>query len=142
MERSWIMIVQQWPKSIATADGIICNPTPEQCIQAGYELAIPPTAEEIAQRDAQRAQEEAERVEAIEVLRTAYRASVAQFCTLAGLPVVTKFADAQTIGDAIETANGQGDIQKSLGLTQLALRIEHLISELRRKDFDDAWERV
>ena len=45
------MIVREWPKSIATAEGIICNPTPEQCRQAGYELYVQPTAEEIAEQE-------------------------------------------------------------------------------------------
>jgi len=55
------MIVKEWPKSIETADGIICNPTPEQCRQAGYELYVPPTAEEIAERE----RIERERIEAL-----------------------------------------------------------------------------
>lgn len=136
------MIVQEWPKTISTPDGIICNPTPEQCRQAGYELAIAPTPEEIARRQAQIAQEEAERLEAINLLRTLYREAVAQFCQLTGREVVTKLADESAIADAINQANAQGNFQLSLGLTQIGLRLQHLITELRRKDGDDAWARI
>lgn len=142
MERGAVMIVNEWPKSIATADGIICNPTPEQCRQAGYELAVPPTAEEIAEREAQRAQEEAERVAVIEALRQDYRNAVAQFCTIAGLPIVNKFEDTSAMQSAIVTANAGGNIQQILGLTQTALALQNIITELRRKDGDDAWERI
>jgi hypothetical protein len=61
MERGAVMIVNQWPKTIETADGIICNPTPDQCRQAGYELYVPPTAEEIAEQE----RIERERIEAL-----------------------------------------------------------------------------
>ena len=56
------MIVHKWPKSIETAEGIICNPAPEQCVQAGYTLYVPPTAEEIAEQE----RIEAERLAEIE----------------------------------------------------------------------------
>jgi hypothetical protein len=136
------MIVQEWPKSITTADGIICNPTPQQCMDAGYELAVPPTAEEIAEQERLiREQLEAHEAE-VEALRMAYRQACNRFCVLAGLTVVNKFESATAIQDAIEQANGTGDIQRILGLTQIALSLEHLITELRRKDGDDAWKRI
>ncbi len=142
MERGAIMIVREWPKTIETADGIICNPTPEQCRQSGYELFVPPTAEEIAEQE----RIERERIEAhtaeVEALRQDYRTAVAQFCTVAGIPIVAKFEDTTAMRTAIETANAGGNVQQILGLTQLALTLQNLITELRRKDGDDAWSRI
>lgn len=140
MERGAVMskIVNVWPTSVMTDRGLECNPSPERCRELGYELAVPPTAEEIAQR----AQVEAERVAVIEGLRTKYRDAVHRFCVLAGLVVVDKFENENVMQQAIETANGQGDFQKSLGLTQLSLAILNAINELRRHDGGDAWARI
>lgn len=142
MERGAIMIVREWPKTISTADGIICNPTPDQCRQAGFELYVPPTAEEMAEQE----RIERERIEAhtaeVEALRQDYRNAVAQFCTVAGIPIVAKFEDTTAMRTAIETANAGGNVQQILGLTQLALTLQNLITELRRKDGDDAWLRI
>jgi hypothetical protein len=33
-----IIPVDAWPKKITTADKVIFNPTPEQCVKAGYRL--------------------------------------------------------------------------------------------------------
>lgn len=136
------MIVNSWPTTIETADGIICNPTPEQCKQAGYELAIPLTAEEIAQIESQATQVESERIAAIESLRQDYRDAVAQFCTVAGVPVVTKFAGASDMKTIILKVNAGGDLQQIIGLGQLTDAIQNAITELRRKDGDDAWDRI
>jgi len=136
------MIVNKWPETIKTEGGIICNPTPDQCIAAGYELHIPLTAEELAERAAQAQEAESIRMAEIEALRAQYRATVNAFCLLSGIPVVDKFESAQTVADAITAANAGGDIQQIMGLTQAALFIQNLITELRRKDFDDAWDRI
>lgn len=152
MERGAVMIVNEWPKTIATADGIICNPTPEQCRQAGYELAVPPTAEEIALMEAQKAQEEAERVRQNEIaqaqwlaevegLRQDYRILCNQFCQVAGVPVVDKL-EKSAVKTEIEKANAGGNSQQILSLMQLAMALDSAITDLRRKDGDDAWERI
>ena len=142
MERGAIMIVHEWPRSIRLNGVPICNPTPDQCRQAGYELYVPPTAEEIAEQE----RIERERIEAhaaeVEALRQDYRNAVAQFCTVAGIPVVAKFEDTTAMRTAIETANAGGNVQQILGLTQLALTLQNVITELRRKDGDDAWSRI
>jgi len=136
------MIVREWPKTIETADGIICNPTPGQCRQAGYELFVPPTAEEIAEQERIIAEQLQAHTAEVEALRTDYRNAVAQFCTVAGIPIVAKFEDTTAIRTAIETANAGGNVQQILGLTQLALTLQNVITELRRKDGDDAWSRI
>ena len=142
-------IVTKWPTVLHTDAGIVCNPTPEQCRAAGFELAVPPTPEEFAAQAAQAAEAAAaqERMASllaayVDALRTAYRDACNQFCVLAGLPVVNKFEDASTVMAAIEAANAGEDTMKALKLTQLALRLDNLITELRRKDGDDAWERI
>jgi len=143
------MIVREWPKSIETAEGIICNPTPEQCRQAGYELYVPPTAEEIAEQERdtvriinENAIKELRRSDEISALRQDYRNAVAQFCTIAGIPVVAKFEDTTAMRTAIETANAGKNVEQILGLTQLALTLQNIITELRRKDGDGAWARI
>jgi len=75
-------------------------------------------------------------------LRQDYRNAVAQFCTVAGIPVVVKFEDTSAMLTAIETANAGGNVQQILVLTQLALTLQNVITELRRKDGDDAWLRI
>lgn len=134
--------VLAWPSSISTPDGIVCNPTPEQCAAAGYELIVPPTAEEIAARTAERERAAAELKARVEALRAAYRSAANRFCQIAGIPVVDKFEDETTVQTAIEAANAAGDMAQALGLTQLALALNNAITELRRKDGDDAWERI
>jgi hypothetical protein len=142
MERGAVMIVNQWPTHINIDGGILCNPTPEQCRQAGYELYVQPTAEEIAEQERLiREQMEAHTAE-VEALRTDYRNAVAQFCTVAGLPIVAKFEDTTAMRMAIENANAGKNVEQILGLTQLALTLQNLITELRRKDGDDAWSRI
>lgn len=137
-----MILVKQWPTSINTDVGIICNPSPEQCRANGYELEPEKTVEQINAENAAAEQAESERLAIIEKLRNQYRDDVHSFCVLAGLQVVNKFEDETAIAQAIEAANNSGNIALSLGLTQLALRIEHGINELRRKDGDDAWERL
>ena len=137
-----MILVKQWPTSINTSVGIICNPTPEQCRAHGYELEPEKTFEQINAENVAAEQAEIERLALIEKLRNQYRDAVHSFCVLAGLQVVDKFEDEAEITQAIEAANNSGNITLSLGLTQLALRIEHSINELRRKDGDDAWLRI
>jgi len=156
MERGAIMIVNQWPTHINVEGGIICNPTPEQCRQAGFELFVPPTAEEIAEQErieaerlaeierikAENAVCESDRLAKVEILRDNYRSLVARFCQVAGIETVTKFEDETVIMREIEKANGEQNITKSLGLTQLSIGIKNAIDELRRKDGFDAWEKI
>lgn len=111
-------------------------------MDAGYELAIPLTAEEISEKQAQMAQVEAERIQAIEALRKDYRDAVAQFCTIAGVPVVSKFESSAIMRDLIMQANANGNTQQIMGLTQLSIALKDIIDELRRKDGDDAWLRI
>jgi hypothetical protein len=136
------MIVNEWPKTITTEAGIICNPNPEQCRAAGYELSVQPTPEEIEQQAALQAAQEAAHMEAIEDLRKDYRFAVERFCMLAGIQIVSKFEDEEIMKAAIESANAGGNIQQILGLTQLSIAIQNSIIELRRKDGDDAWQRI
>lgn len=134
--------VLHWPSTIIVDGGIVCNPTPEQCAAAGYELVTPPTAEEIAAQQAARDKAAAELRARVETLRAAYRASTNRFCQVAGITVVDKFEDEAAIQTAIEAANAAGNMAQSLALTQLALALNNAIGELRRKDGDDAWERI
>ena len=133
------MIVAKWPESIRTENGIICNPSPEQCREAGYELYVqPPTPEQIAEQAAA----EAARVAVIEALREQYRQTCNGFCQLAGLTVVDKFEDESVITAAIEAANTAENYTLALRLTQLAMALQFAITELRRKDGDDCWDRL
>ena len=43
---------------------------------------------------------------------------------------------------AIEAANTAENYTLALRLTQLAMALQFAITELRRKDGDDAWERI
>lgn len=136
--------VKEWPKIIKTEDGrTIVNPTRETCEAMGYSLY---TEEELAaieqeqqeQHDKQ-IQLEAERITEVEVLRESYRNITQQLCMLAGVPVQDKFEsmfDIQSIGENI------ADPEARIAFMQGAFTLQALIVELRRKDGDDAWERI
>ena len=136
-----IIYVNEWPRVI----GMTVNPTPEQCRAAGYELtANKPQdvidAENAAERA--RAEEQAAHDALVEGLRAQYRQTCNGFCQLAGIEVVDKFDDESVITAAIEAANTAENHTLALRLTQLAMALQFTITELRRKDGDDAWERV
>lgn len=131
--------VRQWATSIVLDGQPVCNPSPEQCRAAGYELI---TQAEIDADASAQAQVAAERLAYVQALRDTYKANARRFCQLAGIAVVDKFADASAVQAEIEKANAGGDTAKALQLPQLALALQNLITELRRKDGDDAWERI
>lgn len=143
------MIVHEWPRTITTSAGVICNPTPEQCMEAGYEMYIPPTAEEIEEArlaEEARAEEarlaELARTAEIEALRDSYRNACNQFCQVAGIASVDKFESAAVIQAQVEIANSEGNSEKIITLMQIAMSLQNSITELRRKDGDDAWLRI
>ncbi len=155
-----VTYVAQWPTTITTDDGVTFNPSPEQCRAAGYELlanqpAPVPTPDDIAaQAAAAAAASNAQAValsnaitqaaasvaksNAVISLRQSYRNTTHQFCTVAGLAVVDKL-DTPAIQAAINAA-GTGPL--ALPLTQLALALFATITDLRRADGDDAWDRI
>ena len=136
-----IHYVDQWPRRI----GLIYSPTPEQCRAAGYELNVNKPQDVIDAENAE-AQEQAEEQAAhdamVEGLRAKYRQTCNGFCQLAGIEVVDKFEDESVITTAIEAANTAENYSLALRLTQLAMALQFTITELRREDGDDAWERI
>jgi len=136
-----IRYVNEWPRVI----GMTVNPTPEQCRAAGYELTANKPQEVIDAENAA-AQEQAEEHAAhdalVEGLRAQYRQTCNGFCQLAGIEVVDKFEDDSIITTAIDAANTAENYTLALRLTQLALALQFTITELRRKDGDDAWEHI
>ena len=144
---SLTIYVDEWPKRITTPTGTIFNPSPETCQAHGYELTTPEMRDQRNQERQQALQDaeqaELQRQQEVEALRTAYRDSATKFCTLAGIePTQTKFEDATLIQTKIEQANDEQDFVKALGLTQLSLAMQHILTDLRRKDGDDAWDRI
>lgn len=136
-----MIYVDKWPERI----GLTYNPTPEQCRAAGYELTAnkPQDVTDAEQASIeQAAQEQVAHDALVAGLREQYRQAANAFCVAAGIDVVDKFEDASTIVAEIEKAFAASDVTKSLRLTQIALSLQNLITELRRKDGDDAWERV
>ena len=136
-----IRYVDQWPRRI----GLIYSPTPEQCRAAGYELTANKPQDVIDAENAaieQAAQEQAAHDALVEGLRAKYRQTCNGFCQLAGITVVDKFEDESVITAAIEAANTAENYTLALQLTQLAMALQFAITELRRKDNDDAWERI
>lgn len=136
-----IRYVDEWPRVI----GMTVNPTPEQCRAAGYELNVNKPQDVIdaeAARAAQRMREFEEHEALVDSLRAKYRQTCNGFCQLAGIEVVDKFEDESVITAAIEAANTSENYTLALRLTQLAMALQFTITELRRKDGDDAWERV
>lgn len=136
-----IRYVNEWPKVI----GMTVNPTAEQCREAGYELTANKPQELIdaeAAHAAQEAQEQAAHDALVAALRAKYRQTCNGFCQLSGLTVVDKFEDESVVTAAIEAANSSENYTLALRLTQLAMALQFTITELRRKDGDDAWERV
>ena len=136
-----IRYVDQWPRVI----GMTVNPTAEQCRAAGYELTANKPQEVIDAENAAaqaQAEEQAAHDALVEGLRTQYRQTAAGFCMIAGIEPVEKFEDATIISAEIEKANAGEDVMKALRLTQAALALQNIITELRRKDGDDAWERL
>ena len=144
MEGGWIMTmhyVDQWPRRI----GLIYSPTPEQCREAGYELNVNKPQDVIDAENAAEqalAEEQAAHDALVEGLRAKYRQTCNGFCQLAGIEVVDKFEDESVITTAIEAANTAENYTLALRLTQLAMALQFTITELRRKDGDDAWERI
>lgn len=157
--------VAKWPDSLPTDGGVTFHPTPEQCRAAGLELIAnqppppPPTAEQIAAQQAAEAAAAsnqqvqaaawsnqqaaamaagAARTNAILSLRKAYRDTTHQFCSVAGLTVADKL-DTPAIQTAIQAA---GTGPTALPLTQLAFALFVTITDLRRLDGDDAWDRI
>ena len=136
-----IRYVDQWPRRI----GLIYSPTPEQCRAAGYELTANKPQDVIDAENAAaqaRAEEHAAHDALVEGLRAKYRQTCNGFCQLAGIEVVDKFEDESVITAAIEAANTAENYTLALRLTQLAMALQFAITELRRKDGDDAWERI
>ena len=136
-----IRYVDEWPRVI----GMTVNPTAEQCRAAGYELIANKPQDVIDAENAAaqaRAEEQAAHDALVEGLRVKYRQTCNRFCQLAGIEVVDKFEDDSTITTAIETANATENYTLALQLTQLAMALQFAITELRRKDGDDAWERI
>ena len=136
-----IRYVNEWPRVI----GMTVNPTPEQCRAAGYELTANKPQDVIdaeAAQAAQSAHEQAAHDALVEGLRAKYRQMCNGFCQLAGIEVVDKFEDGSVIVAAIEAANTAENYTLALRLTQLAMALQFTITELRRKDGDDAWERI
>jgi hypothetical protein len=136
-----IRYVNEWPRVI----GMTVNPTPEQCRAAGYELAANKPQDVIDAENAA-AQSQAEQQAAhdalVEGLRVKYHQMCNGFCQLAGIAVVDKFEDESVVTAAIEAANSSENYTLALRLTQLAMALQFTITELRRKDGDDAWERL
>lgn len=133
--------VDQWPRRI----GLIYSPTPEQCREAGYELNVNKPQDVIDAENAAEqalAEEQAAHDALVEGLRAKYRQTCNGFCQLAGIEVVDKFEDESVITTAIEAANTAENYTLALRLTQLAMALQFTITELRRKDGDDAWERI
>jgi hypothetical protein len=136
-----IRYVNEWPRVI----GMTVNPTAEQCREAGYELTANKPQDVIDAEDAaveKAAAEQAAHDLLVSALRTQYKQYINLFCVTAGVEVVDKFEDATTIVAEIEKANAANDMAKALRLTQIAMAVQNLITELRRKDGDDAWERI
>ena len=136
-----IRYVNEWPRVI----GMTVNPTPEQCRAAGYELTANKLQDVIDAENAAaqaRAEEQAAHDALVEGLRAKYRQTCNGFCRLAGIEVVDKFEDESVITAAIEAANAAENYTLALRLTQLALALQFTVTELRRKDGDDAWERI
>ena len=136
-----IRYVDEWPRVI----GMTVNPTPEQCREAGYELTANKPQDVIDAENAaaqELAEEQAAHDALVEGLRAKYRQTCSGFCQLAGIEVVDKFEDESVITAAIEAANTAENYTLALRLTQLALALQFTITELRRKDGDDAWERI
>ena len=136
-----IRYVDEWPRVI----GMTANPTAEQCRAAGYELTANKPQEVIDAGNAAaqaQAEEQAAHDALVEGLRAKYRQTCNGFCQLAGIEVVDKFEDDSTITTAIDAANTSENYTLALRLTQLALALQFTITELRRKDGDDAWERL
>ena len=136
-----IKYVDQWPSVI----GMTVNPTAEQCREAGYEL-VANKPQDVIDAENAAAQAQAEQQSAhdalVEGLRAKYRQTCNGFCQLSGLTVVDKFEDESVVTAAIEAANSSENYTLALRLTQLAMALQFTITELRRKDGDDAWERV
>ena len=136
-----IRYVDEWPRVI----GMTVNPTAEQCRAAGYELVANKPQEVIDAENAAaqaQAEEQAAHDALVAGLRAKYRQTCNGFCQLAGLTVVDKFEDESVITAAIEAANTAENYTLALRLTQLAMALQFTITELRRKDGDDAWERL
>ena len=136
-----IRYVDQWPRRI----GLVYSPTPEQCRAAGYELNANKPQDMIDAENAAaqaQAEEQAAHDALVEGLRAKYRQTCNGFCQLAGIEVVDKFEDESVITTAIEAANAAENYTLALRLTQLAMALQFAITELRRKDGDDAWERI
>ena len=136
-----IRYVNEWPRVIGTT----VNPTPEQCRAAGYELNVNKPQDVIDAENAAEqalAEEHAAHDALVEGLRAKYRQTCNGFCQLAGIEVVDKFEDESVITTAIEAANTAENYTLALRLTQLAMALQFTITELRRKDGDDAWERI
>ena len=136
-----IRYVDQWPRRI----GLIYSPTPEQCRAAGYELNVNKPQDMIDAENAAaqaQAEEQAAHDALVAGLRAKYRQTCNGFCQLAGITVVDKFEDESVITSAIEAANTAENYTLALRLTQLAMALQFTITELRRKDNDDAWERI
>jgi len=131
--------VREWPKSIQVDGGVTVNPSPEQCRRSGFEVYTP---EELADIDRSASEAEMDRVSVVDALRGKYRLAARAFCGTAEIGEVDKFEDAEIISGEIEKANLAGNSEKALRLTQLALSLQNLITELRRKDGDDAWDRI
>lgn len=136
-------VVYSWPVKITLEDRTIFNPSPEQCQEAGYRLYTP---EELQDReDALEAQrlllEEAEQKRMAEVmtLRAQYREITRQTCEALDIEPLDKFEsfiEIQQLGATVSDPLVLGKVM------QLALALLACDTDLKRKDGDDAWDRI
>lgn len=150
--------VRQLPKTVTLPNGdVVINPSVEQAREAGYELYTPEELQQLEEQYLQwqqeRQQAELERQQMIEALRLQYAQATLAICSLGGLDPVTKFEDASPIQAVYEgimaQIPGEGDPTVVLGLLAQASQVQAhaqtiqlCITELRRHDGDDAWERI
>lgn len=137
------IVVYEWPKRIWLNDRTIFNPSPEQCKEAGYRLY---TSEELQDHeDALEAQrlllEKAEQTRMAEVLtlRTRYREITRQICEALDIEPMDKFesfAEIQQLGSSVS------DPVVLMQVMQLALALLACDTDLKRKDGNDAWDRI
>lgn len=127
--------VDAWPTQLNGPDGVIYNPTPEQCEAAGYVLGVDPN---IAVMQAAAAQAEAQRTAKIQAYRDAYANATAQLCALAGIPAVRVLTMEQVQTAVMPLLSGPNAAMVN-GLTTLLSNLEF---KLCLEDGKDALDRV
>jgi hypothetical protein len=71
-------------------------------------------------------------------LREQYRQATHQLCAVAGVELMDKL----TVPEAVALVQACTAPEQAIAATQLSLMIYVLVSDLRRKDGDDAWDRI